>query len=221
MNKAKKCKGTGKAINYGCGSSQIYRKYGLGLTCRCFSNWLLNSAEGKETLKKTQLRASVKVKKEKNREIRDRKESIIDYSKKLQTKINEIVRLIDIGQPCLARGHHAKQIHAGHVYSRGSSPTIKFNLHNIHRQSAQSNHFQNEDGLLREGLVKEYGLKYFEYVSSLRQTEALQYSNEEFKVFYGIACKIAIELRKTGGINNKEQRLQIRTELNKRLGIYK
>ena len=36
----------------------------------------------------------------------------------------------------------ANQMHAGHVYSRGSNPMLRFNLHNIHRQSAQSNHFQ-------------------------------------------------------------------------------
>ena len=50
--KEKKCKGIGKAIGYGCGSMQLKRVYGLGLNCRCYQNWLLNSEEGKNKLKK-------------------------------------------------------------------------------------------------------------------------------------------------------------------------
>lgn len=216
--KEKKCKGTGKALGYGCSNYTLFRKYGL---CNdCYRNWLLNTKEGKEVIKKSTISAKKKVDKEKKSERRKSKELITDYSIKLQTKINEIARLIDIGLPCLARRNHAKQIHAGHIYSRGSNFTMRYNLHNIHRQSAQSNHFQNEDGLLREGLKYEYGYEYVEFISSLRSTPSLHYSNAEYKEFYNKASKIVIELRKKGERYNLKQRIDLRNKINLSLNIY-
>ena len=128
--------------------------------------------------------------------------------------------MIDAGQPCLARGHHAKQMHAGHVYSRGAYPSMRYNLHNIHRQSAQSNHFQNEDGLLREGVVKEYGQRYMDFLSELRRTGALKYTNDEYRYIYVKASKIALDLRKNGNVFNKAERIIKRNEINLQLNIY-
>ncbi len=87
---------------------------------------------------------------------------------KLQTEINAIVRIIDKGLPCLARNIHANQIHAGHIYSRGGTPCLRYNLHNIHRQCAQSNHFQSDDLKLRQGLINEYGRDYMDYLEENR-----------------------------------------------------
>lgn len=144
-----------------------------------------------------------------------------DWQSLLQTHINKIVRLIDKGQPCLAKGIHSKQVHAGHVYSRGSNATIRYNLHNIHRQSAQSNHFQNEDGIFREGIVKEYGERYMEFIGGLRSLTALNYSDVEYKQFSKKASKIALRLSKDERIYNKEERIQMRNLVNAELNIYK
>jgi hypothetical protein len=218
--KPKKCFGTGKAVGYGCNSMQLVRKYGLGLYCGCYKKWLLSTPEGLKTISKTAKTAHKKETTKVNKERKQEKEQFIDYSKKLQDRINEIARLIDIGLPCLARGYHSKQTHAGHIYSRGSYPSMRYNLHNTHRQSAQSNHFQNEDGLLREGLKKEYGEQYFEFLSNLRRIPALKYSNEEYKAFYKKACEIALRLKREGNVFNLEQRIEKRNEINIEIGIY-
>jgi hypothetical protein len=149
------------------------------------------------------------------------KRAIINYKVKLQNKVQEIARLIDHHLPCLARGKFG-QMHGGHIYSKGSSPNCKFNLHNIHRQSAQSNHWQNDDYLLREGLKKEYGDEYFEFILSLRNTAVVKYSNKEYEDFYKMACKIATSLR--NNINDEPysliERIELRNDINKTLGIY-
>lgn len=164
-------------------------------------------------------------KKEKEKRIKEvdrwiQEKVTIDWSKKLQVKINLIIRLIDKGLPCLARGTYAKQIHAGHVYARGGNQTIRYNLHNIHRQSAQSNHYQNDDGLLREGIIKEYGQEYMDFISELRQCKALNFSNEEYKELTKKASKIASKLKKANNIYTRKERLELRNEINFELGIY-
>jgi len=220
ITKIKPCKGINKAKGYdACNKPSAFRKFGLCPSC--LYDWMTNTELGKIYYKKQFLpKVSKATQKQIKNEDKALKIKLTDWKPKLQTKINEIVRLIDIGQPCLARKHHAKQIHAGHIYSRGSSPTIKFNLHNIHRQSAQSNHFQNEDGLLREGLVNEYGKDYMEFISELRRTPALKYSNDEYRDFYLKASKIALRIKKEGKTNDRIDRIVLRNEINLELGVY-
>lgn len=57
MIKRKNCKGTGKAKGYGCGSMQLYRKYGLGRECGCYGEWLFSSEEGRKTIYKIRSRS--------------------------------------------------------------------------------------------------------------------------------------------------------------------
>ena len=133
---------------------------------------------------------------------------------------NLIIRLIDRDLPCLAKGIYANQFHAGHIFSRGSNQTIRYNCHNIHRQSAQSNHFQNEDGLLREGLVKEYGQDYMDFISELRRTPKLEYNNQEFHELTLKARIISAKLKKADKVYNLSQRLELRNQINLELGIY-
>lgn len=147
-------------------------------------------------------------------------ENLTNWSQKLVVKIQEIARLIDHGQPCLARGVMANQFHGGHVFSRGSNPQIKYNLHNIHRQSAQSNHYQNDDGLLREGIVKEYGTEYMDFISGLRNLQSIKYKNEDYLEFYKLACKIAARLKKDLKVLDRDSRLILRSQVNLSLGIY-
>lgn len=122
--------------------------------------------------------------------------------------------------PCLATQKHARQIHGGHVLSRGSQPSIKYNLHNIHRQSAQSNHWQADDIKMREGLEREYGKEYLDFVLSLKQTRALKFTKPQYLAFYRIACDIVNDLRKQGKTFNTKERIEMRNKLNIKLGIY-
>lgn len=143
----------------------------------------------------------------------------VDWAKSLQVKINFIVRTIDKGLKCLAR-NRGGQIHAGHVYARGGNQTIRYNLHNIHRQNAQSNHYQNDDGLLREGLVNEYGQEYMDFISELRQTPSLKFNNMEYKDLTKKASKIALKLKKENKEYSLKERIELRNKINVELGIY-
>lgn len=143
-----------------------------------------------------------------------------DQKPKLQQRINQIARLIDAGLPCLARGYHPNQIHAGHVFSRGGHTNMRFNLHNIHRQSAQSNHKHSDDIRMREGLEDEYGEPYLEFVSALQRTPVPKYTNKEYFELYQKALPIVQRLEKADRIYTPEERVRLRNQINLELGIY-
>lgn len=215
--KKKKCKGNGVTKGYGCSTITLYRT--LGLCSKCYPDWLLNTEEGKERLSRAITTAKKASEKQEKQKIKELNSEIIDWKPKLQVEVNKIVRLIDKGSPCLARGKFG-QIHAGHIYARGGNQTIRYNLHNIHRQNAQSNHFSNDDGLLREGLTKEYGQDYMDFVSSLRATPTLQWKNKDYERLTINARKIVLRLTKENKTYNLEQRLELRNIINLELGIY-
>lgn len=223
--KEKPCKGIdSKTRGLGCGTMTFHRKLGLGLMCGCYSDFLLNTEPGKLILHKATIKGSgiVKTKntKESKKQTREQKDKLKDWSAELQKKVNAIVRLLDKGRPCLATQFYAKKFDAGHVYARGGNKTIRFNLHNIHRQSAQSNHWQNDDGLLREGIVREYGQEYMTFISELRRTPALKYSNEQYHQFYKKASEIVLKLKKEDKEYSDWERLAKRDLINTELGIY-
>lgn len=152
------------------------------------------------------------------------KESLINYRKILQNEAQKIARLIDFKCLCLARNIVPKQSHGGHIFSRGSNANMSFNLHNIFAQSAMSNHFQNDDGLLRDGVVRVFGQDYLDFITSLKATPIQKYTNEDYKLFLQKARKISKQL--TEWNNQLEQprsatsRLQLRNWANVELGIY-
>lgn len=228
MIQQKKCNGIDLAFGFhGCGKIIKVENRKFGLCKECLKVWLTTTSKGSDYMNRA-MRITKKVHEKENPTIKpfDKKqhkkdkEAFKDWSKELQVKVNLIVRLIDKGLPCLARNYQAKQSHAGHLYSRGSNQTIRFNLHNIHRQSAQSNHFQNDDGLLREGLIKEYGQEYMNFISELRRTPQLHIKNAEYHDLYKKASKICLRLQKSDNEYSLEDRIRLRNSINKELGIY-
>ncbi len=220
MIKEKKCKGQGKAHNFESCLSLVKaesRKYGL---CRsCYIKWLTTTENGKEQIGKLAIQVKKDVQKQNKAKDKLNKEKIKNWKNELQPKINKISRLIDLGLPCLAREVYG-QIHGGHVYSVGSNQTMRFNLHNIHRQSAHSNRFQNDDGLMREKLQKEYGKEYFDFLFQLRRIPSLKYSNDDYHDFYKKALKIINRLEKSDIQSDLLDRIRLRNEINIELGIY-
>jgi hypothetical protein len=196
-----------------------------------YARWLTETEKGQQFMAKkiekakrqvarnieSQKKQYIKKQKEEHKELKNK---ITDWTKKLQDKVQEIARLIDKGQPCLARGYTNCQFHGGHVISRGAGANIKLNLHNIHRQSAQSNHWQNDDALMKKGLEFEYGVNYLNFIEELRRCPVPKYTNEEYQMFYSIACGIATRLKKEGKEYNLEERIELRNQINMELGIY-
>lgn len=218
--KEKPCKGINKAKSYkGCGEKTLYRTFGL---CNnCLGDFLFGNDNGKVLMQKSILpKAKSIIKKEQKAKDKKLKENITKWDSLLRAEIQKICRLIDFGLPCIARGTRG-QMHGGHVYAVGGNKTMSYNCHNIHRQSAYSNHFQNDDGLLREGIEREYGKGYLEFISNLRRTKALNYSNEEYHQFYLKARQISLKLSKNKHYYSLLDRIKLRNEINIDLGIYK
>jgi hypothetical protein len=216
----KKCKGISQCKSVeGCGKESLKRTFGLCPSC--LWDWATNNENGKVWKEKNFLpkfkKTLIKNEKIKNKEL---KENLTNWRVKLQTKIQEIARFIDIGLPCLALGYHAGQIQGGHIFSKGSNTTIALNLHNIHRQSAQSNHSHNDDGLLRDRLSEEYGEGYLNFLKSLKMIPSLHYTNSDYMYFYKVACEISNDLKKKGRNFDLKGRIETRNAINIALGIY-
>lgn len=219
--KNKPCKGTGLAKGYGCNKGVFKRTYGL--CSSCYYDWLVNSENGKIKLKKSLISAELKTKKiekqKENIEVKKMRDNVTNWKKRLQDQVQLIARLIDYGLPCLARNING-QMHGGHVFSKGGHAEMRFNLHNIHRQSAYSNTFKSDDGLLREKLSDEYGEDYFNFVSSLRNLEVKKYSNIEYKNFYEKAVFETKKIKSDLKVRSISERIKLRNEINNSIGIY-
>lgn len=219
--KKKICKiGTGKASGFkGCGKEVYYFKYHL---CKnCFLKWLHNTEAGLEYIKHNLIPTSKKVVKKASKQAKkELKIKSTNWKNELQKEINKIVRLIDKDQLCLARQIPCKQTHAGHISSRGAYSNIRFHLDNIHRQSAYSNTYCNDDDLMKEGLIREYGQEYHDYVKELCKLPIVKYTNEEYHQFIIKAKKIVRELQAKNKVYSKKERLLLRKKYNIELGIY-
>ena len=154
----------------------------------------------------------------------ERKEKIMtksDWEKLFQILINNIARLIDNKQPCIATGAITGKRNGGHRFSVGSNATIRFNLHNIHIQSEHSNSFKGGDNdRFDEGLERIYGLEYKDYVRSLNKSKPIMLTIPDIKEKIEIATRIKKELIELNNTYTPTERIELRRELNFRIGIY-
>lgn len=221
----KNCKGKGLARGYGCDNPNFINPMNKGLCPSCWKDWLINDTKGKEYLQRVSLKAKSKVKgeakKTKTKELRKLMSVDAYRAKVLQPAINEIVRLIDFGQPCIASGSTTGKMAGGHRKSVGSNRGISLNLHNIHIQSFQSNSWKGGDERAYDaGIIKIYGSDYLEYLISLENHTA-KFSKTELEEAYKLACKFRIELRKDKKVLSSRERINKRNEGNERIGLYK
>jgi hypothetical protein len=173
--------------------------------------------ERKQAEKKKQQRKSDKA-------TREALESVSSVKAKLQPKINELARLIDYGLPCIATGNGGK-MSGGHLHHAGGSDSIRFNLHNIHRQSYQSNSEKAGDIInYLAGLENEYGKEYRDFIEyDLRQTPVQNWTKEQLRQAMKDCNKIKKELIKLieyYGQVSPEIRVQRRSLFNNLLGLY-
>tara|TARA_R110002096_G_scaffold423748_1_gene631196 strand:+ start:1762 stop:2367 length:606 start_codon:yes stop_codon:yes gene_type:complete len=150
--KPKKCKGTGIAQGYGCGTITRHRTLGLGKMC-CYANWLLTSENGKIRLAKATLKVTATRKEfEKYKVERRQRIGLTTLLESVKKSCHQFVRLRDKGKPCISCGTEWHQdFQAGHFFKAELFSTIKFNELNIHGQCVQCN-------IRKEGNESEYRL---------------------------------------------------------------
>ena len=155
---------------------------------------------------------------------KEEKEKILthsDYQNLLQIDINKLVRCIDNQYPCIATNKHTGKMNAGHYFSVGSNNSIRFNLHNIHKQSEHSNKFNHGDAIrYLIGIKKRYGVNYANYILSLPSLyNCIKLTKEELKEKRVVVKKLIKEFD-TNKIYTPEEIIKIRNEFNKIIGIY-
>ncbi len=133
----------------------------------------------------------------------------------LQKAINKIARLLDENETCLARPfEESNNYDAGHIFSVGAHPSLRYHLWNIHKQSVKSNKYLGgEQVLMLQGIENRYGAKIREYVESLpARYPVLKLTIDEKIEKLKIANKIIKELEKGAEYT--------RDTINEIIGIY-
>lgn len=146
-----------------------------------------------------------------------------DYERDLQKVINLIARLIDKGQPCISSGRLEGKEQGGHYHSVGANASLRFNLHNVHKQSMKDNMFNSGNIIgYNKGLVKVYGAEYREMVETGLPSKYphLGLTVPILKEVIVKARAIARKLGKEDKTYSPSQRVQLRTDINNQLGIY-
>lgn len=105
-----------------------------------------------ERLAKAEARKVIKLRKEAVK-------SRAQWLREAQAAVNAYVRLRDEAQPCISCGrHHQGQWHAGHYRSVGSSPALRFDLANLHKQCQPCNtHLHGNLIEYRVNLIRKIG----------------------------------------------------------------
>jgi hypothetical protein len=103
------------------------------------------------------------------------------YMREAQTAFNAWVRERDLSLPCISCGRfHEGQWHAGHYRTVGSSPELRFEPLNIHKQCAPCNNHKSGDIVnYRIELVKRIGAELVEWLEGPH--EAKRYTIEDLK----------------------------------------
>lgn len=155
MIKEKKCKGQGKAIGYGCGKMMNVnnRIFGLGKMCGCYSDWLLNSEQGKIIMAKSVLKVTALRLSYENFESNHKYQNKLKLAKNVtKTFVHAFVRERDKNKPCIScLCQWNDKFQCGHFFKAETFETLKYNLHNLNGQCQQCN-------LRKDGNVQNYAL---------------------------------------------------------------
>lgn len=157
------------------------------------------------------------------REIKENIKTKSDFEKELQKEINTIVRVLDAGFLCISTGKPLNsKFDAGHLYSCGSNPSIRFNLFNIYAQSVHANQWLSGDQLnFIDGIKTHYGEEVCELSLGLKaKYPVLKLTVDELKEATYKARGIVKYLKLQDRQFSKEERVSLRKEINEKLGIY-
>lgn len=103
------------------------------------------------------------------------------HAKEAQAAFNAFIRERDKDLPCISCGrHHQGQYHAGHYRSVGSSPELRFEPLNVHKQCAPCNNHKSGNVVeYRISLVKRIGVDEVEWLEGPHEPK--RYSIEDLK----------------------------------------
>ena len=155
-----------KAIKCRCGKEFIplYRN-GIRLSKLCTECLI---SKGKE-----------KIKKERTKELRERKEKLKTHSqwlRDLQKIFNQYIRLRDKDKPCISCGASLiGKYDAGHYFTVGAYPNLRFNEDNVHGQCVHCNQHKH-------GNVTEYSLSLPLRIGIERFEQLLESRSKELKI---------------------------------------
>jgi hypothetical protein len=147
-----------------------------------------------------------------------------DYEKDLEKEVNHIVRLIDKGHPCISSGRNNYTVNAGHYYSVGSTPSLRFNLINIYAQSVGDNKYKGGQPIeYLEGLRKTFGEEIAMEITELKaKHREIKLSIPEIRETIKVARLCVRDLLKVESEKpyTIEERIELRRFYNSVLGIY-
>ena len=203
--KSKKCKV--------CGDGFVPKRSTLEQVCSIDCAIILGKSKvKKEVLAKNKKETSI---------LREKLKTLSEWKKDLQVEINSIVREIDKGCPCIATNSFDGKKNAGHYISVGSNQTLRFHLENIFIQSEHSNSWKSGDTIrYQEGIKKTFGVDYMEYMNGLQQIQPIQLTIDDVKEKIPIARGLLKWLKLQDRKFTTEERISLRKEFNKTLGIY-
>lgn len=223
--KQKPCKGRAEARGYGCGEVGFHNSMRRGLCNSCWVKWIKETEEGKALAAKRAVKKIKEIRREGKK--RRKKEKIrlmgpTEYRNTyLQPVVNEIARLIDYGQGCVATGNFGK-MNGGHYYTQKAHSNIALNLHNIHIQSFESNHFKSGDeAKYLEGIQRIYGEEYAAKMLDLKRVYLYRViSKQEMQEVYPKALRVVNWLRENKAIRDPAKRIRMREMINNYFGLY-
>jgi hypothetical protein len=116
-----------------------------------------------------------------NREALKKLKTRSQWLKDAQAVFNKFIRIRDANNACISCGRfHTGQYHAGHYRSVGSSPHLRFNELNCHRQcSVCNNHLSGNIMHYRKGLIAKIGNQAVEQLES--DNEPKKYTIDDIK----------------------------------------
>jgi len=192
-----------------------------GFCPTCYAWWLLDTETGKEYRQKMIIKSKPIGRAEKTKRKRAEMGPTEYRSSVLQPIVNEIARLIDYGQPCIATGNFGK-MNGGHYYTQKAHSQIALNLHNIHIQSFESNHHKSGDeGRYVEGLIKIYGSDYAMFVLDLKRVYLhTVISKQEMEEAYPKVLRVRNWLKNRKRKWSATDRIRLRNMVNEYLGLY-
>ena len=210
--RTKKCKNCGKPF-------EVRRP----LQCICGSKCAYEYAmRKKESLQRKENAAEKAKRRQDIQNLREKVKTASDHKKELQALINKIVRTIDYGQPCISSGRKWKENdQAGHYFTTGAYPELRFNLWVIHSQSVSDNLYKSGNVLeFRRGLEKRYGDWVLDYLHTLR----IEHKGRKFtidEIFKAkLICKEILKQLPEKKIYTPDQLTELRKQFNNQIGLY-